>query len=103
MRQLSRGAQAARSNGYGTLKNFRAVAAAKTYAIAARQYDLKHGLARGSSLKSTSKFAKDFGKAFYKDGNLRKPKDVPPSYLAKLQRDTQLGRALSSATSFENY
>jgi hypothetical protein len=100
--RLSRSAQAARANGYGSLKAFREVSSLNSYKIAAGAYERKHGLARGSALKATSVFARFYGKAFFKDGNLRSVKDIPPSYLKRVQ-DQSLGSSLQSTASFEDY
>src|SRR6266699_1794213 len=80
----SAGSKAARANGYGSLKGFRAAASSNAYRFAAGAYERKHNLAAGSAMRPTSVFARLYGKAFYKDGKLRATKDIPHSYLKRV-------------------
>ena len=52
-------------------------------------------------MKATSKFARLYGRTFYKDGKLRKTNDIPKSYLKRL-RDSSIA-SLRSVNSWEDY
>lgn len=89
-RTLSKGAQAARNAGYGTLKNFRAVSNTQFYKMLAGQYARQTGLKnKRAPLSPTSKFAKLYGKTYLTaDGKVRaKPNRT---YEKKLEKQTSL-------------
>lgn len=89
-RKLSRSAQAARDNNYGTLANFRKVAATPFYKMLAGQYARKTGMKnKRAPLSPTSKFARLYGKAYLnKDGSPRKKPHE--TYRKTLKKTTSL-------------
>ena|SRR5438477_12504428 len=89
-RKLSRSAQSARDNNYGTLANFRAVASTSYYKMLAGQYATRTGLKnKRAPLSPTSKFARIYGRTYLnKDGTLRKKPNK--AYRNQLKRTTSL-------------
>lgn len=89
-RNLSRGAQAARDNNYGTLANFRKVSSTPFYKMLAGQYARKTGLKnKRAPLSPTSKFARLYGKTYLnKDGTVRKKPNQ--TYRKTLKKTTSL-------------
>lgn len=91
--KLSAGTVAVREAGYGSRAEFNRIRETILYQSLASRWAAANGVSVQSTRDPRSRFAKAFGRSFYKDGKVRPEGKRPPSYLKRVIPDDNKSQA----------